>query len=887
MGSAASTATAVVSMPFGMSRKPFKAERHKVPLNVAVSACLVMQRYVRRHLARNKLKALRNKAKEEEFAATEYLNSVRFQRVKSDRHNEMGILRRSYAAMEGSEPMRGFGSFSMEAGSFGDGHQSDAMFHSPLRRASAVHPRAAAKAAAPQPKENILVYPFIGFVIKAKLYNSGRKVFINLCHSPRMPQATAAPIRTWTEEKHHDDEGEVVVDEVIVIDVVIPSSDFDDCFLYKDGSGLVPSGPHVKDQLSDLCIMLLNSMDHCPDSSAPPVPGVRSPEDYRLSPHTSWPKIKRGYVGSLSPLVYDPSDRTLTHQQPFRLSREQPAITAQVIAAMCPPEVRCWMSLALSCIGAVSSTELSNIAKVGQGGRTTRKTIDVDKETEGELEAHQRQYMDAVRRTKEGLKVFTVLYYGLLYIYADSGDHVGEAHGVSASYPYGKQEMVRLAMSSVDLDESVDLVNDLFFIHLDFITEELETLFVLSKFLNMISSPVVNPRKMTLQYHSYSEMITWKTIFEQHAQYAQYSIARLPALAPTVKFHGTGLVAQPSIKTVWLVEKLSSKMRRRIFVKIDRGWFIVFPNDSSVSPSLANASEIFSLSTLRCEVSHRKVVRLRKWMTKIALFDDENDRKREFYFRSSEGELDADTKALLNALASNTTYAHSQFYRYLLPWLDDNDVFGDLCGPVASSAISVASTASRSGTVLNCVGCSVDLQVFVPEPQTSDDDSDVDADKDLDDSTAGSLFRVLKPKSQQTGSASAAAGGRSKSVATSVDFHSRFQHVNEKLQEEYCNFTTSYFSGRILLYQDLNLLLLLHANRLVGVVNVSRCVERNFPVRKARRGEGSPRKTMDNSLYSLASDDEDDDSSDRDYFEDAAIGDGGKTWIIQLVGYDG
>lgn len=225
--------------------------------------------------------------------------------------------------------------------------------------------------------------------------------------------------------------------------------------------------------------------------------------------------------------------------------------------------------------------------------------------------------------------MFVVVHYGLLYIYnSDSTQANGESSTLSLPYPYGKQEMIRYVMSSIDLETSVDLVNDLYFLHLDFITEELETLFVLSKFLNMISSTTLNPRKLTLQFRSFSELQTWKMIFEQHSQYAQYAMARIPILAPTVKFHGVSMSNLPSGKSTWLTEKLGPKSRKRIFAKIDRGWFIIFPNDNSVTPSLANAMDIFSLATVRCEVAHRKIIRLRKWITKITLYDDENERKR-------------------------------------------------------------------------------------------------------------------------------------------------------------------------------------------------------------------------------------------------------------------
>lgn len=382
MGSGASSPAPAPATPFkALSLRISRKDTHKVPLNIAVASVIVVQRYVRGHLARKKYKQMRSREKIMAQAATDYLNSVRMQRVKTDRHSEVGMLRRSW--MEGSDsPMRGMGSFSFDSTNH---HHHDSAAHSisgTLSTFGGHRDRENSLAAASRrfsyddhnllhtqkevdetDEERALIYPFIGFVIKAKLEISGRKVFINLSHSPKIQRAAAATLRTWTEEKRHDDDGELIVEEVLVIDLVIPSSDFDDRFVYKDGVGLVPTGPHVKDHLGDLCVMMLNSIDHCPDPLTPPISSLKSSEDYKLSPHTNWPKIKRGYVGNIFPMIYEPSDPSLSYCQPFRLSRDLPPVTTQVVAAMCPPEVRAWMSIALSSIGAYDA--LSNIARVG------------------------------------------------------------------------------------------------------------------------------------------------------------------------------------------------------------------------------------------------------------------------------------------------------------------------------------------------------------------------------------------------------------------------------------------------------------------------------------------------------------------------------------------
>eukprot|EP01031_Cornospumella_fuschlensis_P033907 gene33907-41030_t len=498
-----------------MSRKPPKKEIFtiKVPLHVAVSSALIIQRYIRRHLAKKRTQLLRVKAKNDEIAATEYLHSVRMQRVRSERSSDRGILRRSM--MEGEAPKSSIfgGSFSISMNSPGEHHFSISHLMSGSRSEKQHTLRQSMgslhflgtqeEEEAPVPEEKCIVYPIIGFVVKGKLENSGRKVFINVCSSREAKRMLASTMRLWTEDKHYDEDGELRVEEVIVVDCVVPSVEFENSFVYKDGVGMVPVDSSVKEMIADQCVMLLNSVDQCPDSFNAPIAGLRYTEDYRISPNTSLPKIKRGYVGAIFPLLFDPNDYSMPAVQPFRLSKELPPISTTGTLLKCPPEVKVWMALAWSCLGATADTTLSKIAQVGQRNRKLTQLSPLDAEIETELEAHQKQYVDQVRKLKEGYKVFVVLNYGMLFVYAtDNAEPLQEnasssgGSGLSNKYPYGKQEMIRIALSSVELDVSSDLVNDLFFLHLEFLTEELETLFTLSKFLNKISSTTVNMRKI-------------------------------------------------------------------------------------------------------------------------------------------------------------------------------------------------------------------------------------------------------------------------------------------------------------------------------------------------------------------------------------------------------
>lgn len=281
----------------------------------------------------------------------------------------------------------------------------------------------------------------------------------------------------------------------------------------------------------------------------------------------------------------------------------------------------------------------------------------------------------------------------------------------------------------------------------------------------------------------------------------------------------------------------------------------------------------------------------------------------EFYFRSNEGELDPETKAVINSLSSNITYAQSQYFRYFLPWLDDNDLlaeFASTCVTTSNNSYTAGSTSAPSATrggPLNLVGCCVDFEIVVPEPQTSDDDSDFEADKEIDETIAGVNFRVLRPKPAPAGSRLMSSSTSSLSTRSTLfgsdgpGFSPRFLQVRDALQSEYNTFTKGYMQGRLLLFQDYNLLFFFHTNRLLAVLNLSRCLERPFPMaRKRKEAAATPKKkaSLDTSFFCLNSDDESDDSSsDRDYFDDNnPLGmkeeeDRIKTWMIQLVGNDG
>ncbi|RYH30230.1 hypothetical protein EON65_05840, partial [archaeon] len=446
-----------------ISKKPPKKETFaiKVPLHIAVSSAIVIQRYIRRHLAKKGTNLLRLKAKSDELAATEYLHSVRMQRVKSERSYDRGLLRRS--VMEGEAPKSSLfgGSFSVSYNSpGGDHHMGHTMSHLlSSSRSEKQYTLRQSQASlqfldtqfeeVPVMEERCVVYPIIGFVVKGKLENSGRKVFINVCSSKEAKRMLASSMRLWTEDKHYDEDGELRVEEVIVVDCVVPAAEFESGFVFKDGMGMVPVDSTVKEMIADQCIMLLNSVDQCPDSFNAPIAGLRYAEDYRISPNTSLPKMKRGYVGAIMPLLFDPNDYSMPVVPPFRLSKEVSPISTTSLLLKCPPEVKTWMALSWSCLGSFADTTLSKIAQVGQRDGKLKQKSTLDAEIETELETHQKQYVDQVRRLKEGYNVFVVLNYGMLFVYATDNSEPSQenasnsgGNSMSNKYPYGKQEMI-------------------------------------------------------------------------------------------------------------------------------------------------------------------------------------------------------------------------------------------------------------------------------------------------------------------------------------------------------------------------------------------------------------------------------------------------------------
>ncbi len=98
-----------------------------------------------------------------------------------------------------------------------------------------------------------------------------------------------------------------------------------------------------------------------------------------------------------------------------------------------------------------------------------------------------------------------------------------------------------------------------------------------------------------------------------------------------IKYDEASVSYQPSSKFFALVERFSlfPLTRQKRYWKVDRGLVGVFEDDLKITPNWKNAIEIIPLINKRFQVVwHRRIVRLRKVMTKLHLIDDKTKRIR-------------------------------------------------------------------------------------------------------------------------------------------------------------------------------------------------------------------------------------------------------------------
>ena len=211
-----------------------------------------------------------------------------------------------------------------------------------------------------------------------------------------------------------------------------------------------------------------------------------------------------------------------------------------------------------------------------------------------------------------------------------------------------------------------------------------------------------------------------------------------------VKFDGQSILVTPTSKFFSLVERYSvyPLMRQKLFLKLDKGLIGVFFDDLKITPNWRNANEIISLKNKKIEIiSHKKIIRLRKYLTKIHLIDEKNPKiRREFFFKG-EGENDPELLNIMNHMKMHINYANALVFRYHFHYLES---LGLLYKPSALNSSTATPKDKKEinkefTDYLNISTLDVNLQVYVPEPMTSDDDSDQDDfDNDHEDTLIAS-----------------------------------------------------------------------------------------------------------------------------------------------------
>lgn len=260
--------------PKGVSTKSIK-----VPLHIAVQAVVLIQTRVRIYLARKKLKQLRDTKSDQQKKAADIVKNMKIKTDKMSR--KINVLTRRSISAEDDESVKSENTLRksglIKAPMMLSSKMSQRFYPSQQQRSVALGDMSKSLAAALDSDQVFstdgpggadkglivseeIIYPFIGFVIKTQVFATLRKLFINVTHSPRVPQMLASPVRQWTDCTHHDADGQLVASEVTLVDVVIPSSDFDSLFVFKLGIGIVPIDETKKRDLATACVEYVNAL---------------------------------------------------------------------------------------------------------------------------------------------------------------------------------------------------------------------------------------------------------------------------------------------------------------------------------------------------------------------------------------------------------------------------------------------------------------------------------------------------------------------------------------------------------------------------------------------------------------------------------------------------
>eukprot|EP01034_Spumella_vulgaris_P034186 gene34186-42149_t len=423
-------------------------------------------------------------------------------------------------------------------------------------------------------------------------------------------------------------------ENTLVFDVVISSSEYLDNFQYKQGIGIVPKHSKVKNKFSEMAISFLNSFEHS-YSTATPHSASHSPtkgkgkkqassdsesSDFKISTAYKIPKIRRGYVGELLPLVFDLHSVHMMHSFCKPVDRpvkgaKKPKASSGANSLSLPPLVRSWVSLpAVAPLEGADGSDVTNMLTRGSfsmtrsgsdlgtryseptvedrytgsvasasvtltAGNTKRSMNDLsDDEEEGVLDDSQKEYFKRLNALQSGLAAYLTLNHGCLTLYNSlnlmsvpaqnkprSSLPDGKQNDLRINTaPYGRDEFMRLLLCDYQVSTLIDQSNNIFYVQL--LPSGADSVTAQDRLLGMLCNryPAGGDRadsELTIQCKSHSEMLTWKLLFTAHIEYAQHRLSQLQTLpqsplAPTI--NGTDLAEQPARYSSWLVRKVSN-----------------------------------------------------------------------------------------------------------------------------------------------------------------------------------------------------------------------------------------------------------------------------------------------------------------------------------------
>ncbi len=315
--------------------------------------------------------------------------------------------------------------------------------------------------------------------------------------------------------------------------------------------------------------------------------------------------------------------------------------------------------------------------------------VNLDDEDD-DIPVHQKQFLEGLSKLKTGYPIYMDLSFGIMTLYlkrcgsflppgtsslSPNGYNTNNINNTKNSdvkngenivhVPYGETFVARIALCNYVLNTSYDATNHIFYLHLEteFTQEHPQyNQFLISHYLNDVSENI-DLNKLTFQFAEYTEVMTMLLLIERHAFYCKHSSTYSASLLqtssmasirpsglnglerrnnagstantvynlPQIKYEQGLIGIHPPSKFFALVERFSlfPLSRQKRHWKVDRGLVGVFEDDMKITPNWKNAIEIFALNNKRFEIVwHRKIVRLRKFMTKILLIDDKTKKIR-------------------------------------------------------------------------------------------------------------------------------------------------------------------------------------------------------------------------------------------------------------------